>query len=197
MKLRNDQLVVIDLEATCWQGDPPPGMVNETIEIGVCLLNLQTLKISKQESLAVRPTRSQVSDFCYQLTGWDQPSIDRLGQPLARQAQQLLDRFDSRSRMWASWGNYDRLQLTLDCDRQGVAYPLSPQHLNAKALFALLRGDSKQVGLSAAVKRCGLAFEGPPHRGDADAYNVARVLAHLLQTFRGRGDPHEGINSQT
>src|SRR4051812_272830 len=33
-------LNVIDVEATCWDGQPPPGQVNEIIEIGLCVVDL-------------------------------------------------------------------------------------------------------------------------------------------------------------
>jgi inhibitor of KinA sporulation pathway (predicted exonuclease) len=32
------RILVIDLEATCWQGDPPPGETSEIIEIGNAVL---------------------------------------------------------------------------------------------------------------------------------------------------------------
>ena len=37
-----DKIIVIDLEATCWEGDPPPGQESEIIEIGLCILDVAT-----------------------------------------------------------------------------------------------------------------------------------------------------------
>lgn len=61
-------LNIIDLEATCWEGDVPPGQVNEIIEIGVCVLNTGTLERTEKRSILVRPERSKVSEFCTRLT---------------------------------------------------------------------------------------------------------------------------------
>ena len=33
-----NKIIIIDLEATCWEGIPPKGEVSEIIEIGICLL---------------------------------------------------------------------------------------------------------------------------------------------------------------
>ena len=41
MSIRKDKLLVVDLEATCWEGyNAPAGQKNEILEIGVCLLDL-------------------------------------------------------------------------------------------------------------------------------------------------------------
>ena len=37
-----DQILVIDLEATCWEGEPPEGQEHETIEMGICILDVAT-----------------------------------------------------------------------------------------------------------------------------------------------------------
>ena len=34
-----DYIVLEDVEATCWDGEPPPGEDSDIIEIGVCLLH--------------------------------------------------------------------------------------------------------------------------------------------------------------
>jgi len=42
MAAKLDKLIVIDIEATCWEGDPPEGQAAEIIEIGVCVLDVTT-----------------------------------------------------------------------------------------------------------------------------------------------------------
>lgn len=64
---------------------------------------------------------------------------------------------------------------------RGIGYPFSPTHLNVKNLFALMHGLPHEVGLDEALQRFGLPLEGTHHRGHDDAWNIARVLAHLLQ----------------
>ena len=43
MARKLDQILVIDVEATCWEGNPPPGQTSEIIEIGLCVLDVPTL----------------------------------------------------------------------------------------------------------------------------------------------------------
>ena len=38
----NKNIIIIDLEATCWNGKIPAGQVNEIIEIGICVLDTST-----------------------------------------------------------------------------------------------------------------------------------------------------------
>jgi hypothetical protein len=37
-----DQILVIDVESTCWQGKTPAGQVSGIIEIGVCPVDTST-----------------------------------------------------------------------------------------------------------------------------------------------------------
>lgn len=36
-----DKVLVIDLEATCWENEPPKGQKSEIIEIGVALVDVK------------------------------------------------------------------------------------------------------------------------------------------------------------
>ena len=40
-----DKIIVVDIEATCWEGKPPQGMHNDIIEIDA-VKNTLTLKVS-------------------------------------------------------------------------------------------------------------------------------------------------------
>ena len=46
MARKLDRILVVDVEATCWEGDPPPGQTSEIIEIGLCVLDVPTLRAS-------------------------------------------------------------------------------------------------------------------------------------------------------
>ncbi len=45
-----DQIVVVDIESTCWKGEPPSGQESEIVEIGVCLLSIETGERTGKES---------------------------------------------------------------------------------------------------------------------------------------------------
>ena len=64
MAKKLDKIVVVDLEATCWEGKPPENMESDIIEIGVCLLDVHTGEITDNRGIIVIPERSTISDFC-------------------------------------------------------------------------------------------------------------------------------------
>ena len=63
-----DTILVVDVESTCWDGPPPAGQISEIIEIGVCTLDVPSLRRVEKRSLLVKPVRSAVSEFCTRLT---------------------------------------------------------------------------------------------------------------------------------
>ncbi len=178
--VQQDKLVVVDIEATCWKNNPPLGEQNEIIEIGVCLLNLQTLERSDKRSILVKPSRSKVSKFCTELTSLTQEQVDT-GITYAEACEILQNEFDAPNRLWGSWGDYDRKMFVQQCDSFFVPYPFSDKHVNLKALFTEKLALKKQVGMAGAIKMTGLPLEGTHHRGDDDAWNIARLTAYVLE----------------
>lgn len=175
------KIIVVDIESTCWEGRPPPGEEAEIIEIGLTVLDPASKELSDRRAIIVRPQRSKVSNFCTRLTTLTQEDVDA-GVSFAEACDILEREYDTRERLWVSWGDYDRQSFEAQCIQFGVGYPFSDRHLNAKRLFASLRGE-KRVGLAGALERIGLMLEGTHHRGVDDAWNIARVLVHLLETF--------------
>lgn len=183
MPTRLDVLLVVDVESTCWEKAPPAGQASDIIEIGVTTLDFTTLKRLEKRSLLVKPARSTVSEFCTTLTTIQPGDVATAGS-LADACQTLRTELKSKDRLWASWGNYDRKQFQENCDALGVPYPFSADHLNAKALFSLLRGKPRQPGMAEALDILGIALEGTHHRGGDDAWNIAAALAALLKPSR-------------
>lgn len=171
-------MLVVDVEATCWEGDPPPGETSEIIEIGVCELDVASGSRVGKHSVLVRPERSSVSDFCTSLTTLTAAQVSS-GLRYPDACRLLRKDFRSRDRVWASYGDYDRKQF----ERQGD-YPFGPRHLNVKTLFALTRNLPREVGLAEALDLAGLPLEGTHHRGDDDAWNIAALLAGILLSAR-------------
>ncbi len=178
-----DQVLVIDVESTCWEGRPPAGQMSEIIEIGLCPVDLASLKRMEKRSILVRPRRSTVSPFCTQLTTITGPMLEGAG-TLDDACQVLRERYDAPERPWASWGDYDRRQFERVCQEMGVRYPFGPTHLNVKTLFSCALGLEKELGLDAAYARLGWPLEGTHHRGHDDAWNIAAILAWLLGLAR-------------
>jgi inhibitor of KinA sporulation pathway (predicted exonuclease) len=184
MSKQLDSIVVVDLESTCWEGDPPPGQSSEIIEIGVCLIDMATLERREKRSILVRPERSEVSSFCTSLTTIE-PAMLADAPRLAEAVRSLKQEYQTKDRLWASWGDYDRRQFERVCAASGVGYPFGPGHLNAKTLFATASGLDREVGLDGAFQILGWQMEGTHHRGADDAWNIARVLCHLYGKLRG------------
>lgn len=173
-----DGILVVDLEATCWDSpQPPAGEQSEVIEIGVAIM--RPTGITKNESIYVRPTMSAISPFCTELTGitWD---TVKTGMPFSSACNRLVEKYGSRNRVWASWGNYDRRMMKDQCELMGIEYPFGHSHINVKDLFSLRYKFKESYSVEVALNTIGLKFVGSPHSGKDDAYNIARLLSMTL-----------------
>jgi inhibitor of KinA sporulation pathway (predicted exonuclease) len=171
-------LNVVDVEATCWPGDPPPGERGEIIEIGLTVVDLAAGERVAKHGILVRPAHSRVSPFCTELTGLTQAEVDD-GAGFAQACRWLADEHDAAGRPWASWGDYDRKQFTRQCHDTGVAYPFGARHTNAKAAFAAAYGLRTRPGMAKALSLAELRLAGRHHRGEDDAWNIAALVLHL------------------
>lgn len=176
-------LNVVDVEATCWEGQPPPGQVSEIIEIGLTVVDLRTRTRRAKHRLLVRPSRSRVSAFCTELTGLTQAEVDG-GTGFAEACRTLAATHRAGALPWASWGDYDRHQFTRQCAHTGTPYPFGRAHTNAKAVFTASYGLRRRPGMARALEAAGLPLEGRHHRGDDDAWNIAALVLDLA----ARGD---------
>lgn len=181
MELQLDQMLIVDLEATCWLGPPPAGQRNEIIEIGVTTLDLTTFEPQRRETVIVRPLCSEISPFCTELTGIT-PEMAASGISFAEACDWLRREFAAETRMWSSWGSYDFKTMIAQCAADGVPYPFSPHHANLKRVYGRLTHQKQGMGLRAALEQLQLEFDGSPHRGIDDAYNTARIAQVLLAT---------------
>lgn len=171
-------LNVIDIEATCWDGQPPPGAVSEIIEIGLTVVDLRAAERVARHRILVRPARSTVSAFCTELTGLTQPEVDT-GVSFAEACRLLASEHKSGTRPWASWGDYDRNQFTRQCRATGTRYPFGHRHTNAKLPFTSSYGLRKRPGMAQALKVAGLPLEGRHHSGADDAWNIAALILEV------------------
>lgn len=179
--------LVIDLEATCWQGPRPASEEPEIIEIGNAILNTADLRVEPGPEILVRPTCSTISPFCTELTGITQEMVDERGLPFVEALGVLRETPGDLTRMaWASYGEYDRRKLNEACQRCCVPFPLGNTHLNVKRLVALAAGWVREDGMSGAMRRLGVQpIPGSRHhRGCDDAANIATMLGVLFRGLR-------------
>ena len=173
-------ILVIDVEATCWENLPPntfPESRNEIIEIGITRIDIATKDIIDSNSILVRPPTTEINEFCTRLTTLTPEMVQSQGVSFLEAIDVLRTTYRSDRNVWASWGDYDRRSFEKNCRWNSVNYPFVNMHLNVKSLFAA------QYGWNGGLEKCatslGIPFEGTPHRGVDDS----RVIARILQTF--------------
>ncbi len=182
-RLLNEELciLIIDLEATCDEGDRLLAEEMEIIEIGAVWASADGRVIDTFEALVRPVVHPQLTSFCKQLTGVSQSDVDS-AEPFPIAAAKLASfaqRFQPDSTVWGSWGQFDANQLACECERHGVQHPLIGfEHVNLKRRFAKSR-KIKEVGMARALQMVGCALEGAHHRGLDDAKNIAKLLRHL------------------
>ena len=183
MKRTLDKLIVVDVESTCWKNQVPPDQESEIIEIGICLLDLATANPLEKESILVKPIRSQVSDFCTELTTLTQEQVDR-GISFDEACEILRSKYKSHKRVWASFGDYDRKMFEKQALNMGIKYPFGSRHINVKTLLAVTLNWQQEIGMARALKTLEIPLEGIHHRGEDDAWNIAKILGYLFLLAR-------------
>lgn len=173
-------ILVVDLEATCWDGVPPPaGEQQEIIEIGWALLDASgtSSSILKSGTILVRPAHSTVSKFCTELTTITQELLNDEGVTLKEAFDILENEVESKNHPWASYGDWDRNFVRKQCNIFGVQNPFSREHYNVKeackSRYPKPRGGWGMKSSFEAI--LGRGIEGVHHRGGDDAYNIAYV----------------------
>lgn len=176
--MRTDKVLVVDLEATCWETREESARNNsEIIEIGVVLYNIKTKQIEKAEGIIVKPRESTVSEFCTKLTTLTQEDVDK-GIDIAQAMSRLFRQYDAKNYPWISYGDYDRNMIQRQCTRFGIKNPMSDAHTNIKQEFARIKGV-KPCGMEKALTLLNIPLEGTHHRGVDDAKNITKIFAAL------------------
>jgi len=173
-----DKILVVDLETTCWE-KRQRGQIMEVIEMGVCLLDIGSGEITDRQGILIKPVYSAVSEFCTKLTTLTQGQVDA-GIMFREGCLKLEDEYQSKKRVWASYGDFDRRQIEKECRLKNVPYPFGSRHINVKTLFAIKHRLAEEIDMDKAVALLGLELIGTHHRGVDDAYNAARIFWSLI-----------------
>jgi len=171
--------IIVDLEATCWEGGQPVEKM-EIIEIGAVALESEKGPVGDEFAAFVRPVANrELSDFCRSLTTITQADVDG-AEYFYDVFPRFLEWIGSEPVTLCSWGAYDRKQLEQDCARHKMPYPEAlADHINLKAEFSRLFGI-KPTGMRGALAKLGLPLEGQHHRGIDDARNIAQIALQVL-----------------
>ena len=178
--------LVIDLEATTDDGGWPLEEM-EVIEIGASVVSRAGREVDHFQRF-IRPARRPLlTPFCRQLTRITQANIDGApALPLVwEQFERWLGQHRPKLEAWASWGDYDRLQLEQEWQQKQLNSVLAHlPHLNLKQQFAHARQLKRPLGLNSALQLAGMQFNGQQHRALEDARNTARLLPLILEDKR-------------
>jgi inhibitor of KinA sporulation pathway (predicted exonuclease) len=175
-----DKIIVVDVEATCWEDREKTRRDSEIIEIGVCFLDVKIGKITDNRGIIVRPESSEVSEYCTELTTLTQDMVNN-GVSFRYACDILMKEYQSRKHTWASYGQYDWFQFRKECEKKNVPYPFSSCYINIKNLFALMNKLGRERGMAKALGISNIKLEGTHHRGKDDAYNIAKILRKMLE----------------
>lgn len=177
-----DRILIVDIEATCWENDRIPiGQKADIIEIGICELDMTTNKISNKQGIYIIPERSKLSKFCIELTGITPQLIKEKGIHFEEACEKIRSEYGSSSLTWAGFGDFDKEMILQQCDYFGIENPFSKNYLNIMNQFRHYNGLHKMMGLKRALKFLNMDFEGNHHSGADDAYNAAKILREILQ----------------
>ncbi|WP_408600498.1 exonuclease domain-containing protein [Pseudomonas sp. PLMAX] len=182
-------LYCVDLEATCDEVDESestrPLIVTpeqmETIEIGLVVVDLESLEIADEFQRFVRPQiHPTLTDFCTKLTSIQQADVDgaRTYREVGEEIRTFAESYPNAA--LASWGDYDARQLKRDAALAECPSLLEGlPHFNARKWHAGLY-DDRPKSLKQTVESLGLVWRGTYHRGIDDARNVASITKEML-----------------
>lgn len=176
--MKFDQILVVDIESTCWE-EPRMEDIGEIIEIGICPIDTKSGNVLESRGIIVKPKYSKVSEFCTELTTLTQEDVDS-GISFKEACGILVNEYNSKRYVWASYGGYDKKQFSIQCRRERIKYPFSSTHLNVKLLFPLRYSLTRDVGMVKALELSGMPLVGTHHRGIDDARNIANMLSKIL-----------------
>lgn len=185
----NSHIICLDIEATCWADgnrDRKDGKFSEIIEIGICQINTKTLEIEDPQSIYVRPIRTELSQYCIDLTGITDKILEDKGITLNQAWKKIHEEYNPGLKPWAGWGEYDYQMVISSNDGIPDPYniPLHGRYINAKQLYSLVFGIRKNLGLYKALKHSNLEPIGTHHSGKDDAFNMARIIIEICKKLR-------------
>lgn len=169
--------IIYDLEATCWEGSPP-GIIQETIEIGAFRIN-EYAEVTGEYNRFVKPIINPfLSPFCKKLTTIQQEDVNRASKfdRVIEEFQDWIGLIDDDEYILCSWGSFDKKLLIADCLLHRLEPDWVDRHINLKKEYQQIQRLSKPCGLKKAVRLEGLEFVGTQHRGIDDAENLAQVF---------------------
>ena len=172
----------LDLEMNCSDELQPSRNKSdpEIIEIGICRLDVPTLRIAHETNYLVRPLHLDISLRCTSITGLTRDDL--------KSAPSLKEVLASVRRDWPAhatcfaWGR-DGDILERACKKHHLDMPFRRFFdLSQIVRSALLL--EQQPGVHSAMELLGVSADGGAHMAVIDARNTARIHAELIRRCR-------------
>ena len=176
--------IILDLEATCWQGnamDRKP----EIIELGAYRVNGYREWVDHFQAF-IKPVRHpRLSTYCTDLTGITQDQVSK-----AKTFEHVFPQFEDwfynteGAHLLCTWGAKDMELISDECARHDQDFAFLPGCIDLKAQYAMMHRLPKEVGLIKALEYTEIEFEGSHHRAIDDAFNTAKLFLHYLDRWQ-------------
>lgn len=176
-------IMIVDVESTCWDDKKEQGkQKNEIIEVGYT--PVKGMKVGRKGSVFIKPKFSTISKFCTGLTTITQQNVDSKGLEV-KQAYSKIKNLFSGYEVWASYGLYDKSMFERMFKLYGINNFLPKKHIDLRGLFAknILNSSDRQDAPNNpanAMKKLKMPFVGVNHRGDDDAFNIAKLYIKMV-----------------
>ena len=161
------KVLIIDLELTCW--NEPTEQIPEIIQIGLVEVDTLTREITRKKEMFVIPEKTELSDFCTELTGITKKQVYKQGVSYEKAVEVLNTKFGFKNKLVIGWGRDDK------AFRDGI-----DQYMNLSHLYSMINLTDQKFKLEDAIKEQGLFFEGKAHNALVDAENTAKLFLSLL-----------------
>lgn len=172
------KMLVIDVEATCWDAKEETSSQSEIIQFGWCFVSTVTGERFDRGSLLVRPTRSKISQYCTDLTGLTWPDLKRHGVTYADACRHLVKMGMRRYACFCLGNDVD--VINRQCKEMDAPRPFCDSWIDAGILLWLTSGSDKKLSLTQYCELFGVGMEGSVHSADWDAWNLAGVVSKYL-----------------
>lgn len=181
--IQHPRIAIVDLESTCYSEEEQNRYAREVLEVGWVLLDVATLRIPQRRQFYVRPTTGHVSAYCSAITQISSATVQDA--PDFGSTMQVLGALHEQHQVsvWGSYGRSDEALLRNQCRVEGLAYPWEgAEYVDIKRMAGNFFPEKKyrRAALTTILNKLNRPFEGRPHCGLDDAYNVARLLAYFL-----------------
>ena len=161
------KVLIIDLELTCW--NEPTEQEPEIIQIGLVEVDTITREIKRKREMFVIPEKTEISEFCTELTGITKKQVYKQGLSYEKAIEILEKKYGFKNKLIIGWGRDDK------AFKDGV-----DQYMNLSHLYSMINLTDEKFNLEKALEREGLSFKGDAHNALVDAENTAKLFIHLL-----------------